>query len=484
MMSDARTPFDANGGGTTSSDAAEDRDADSAMTASDGAIDAGDIDAGDPDAGIADASVDGPSATFCEPFDTQSCYDGEPSTEGIGPCHEGTQTCSADGSAWGACTGQVVPVQEICGNLVDDDCNDLIDESPDFDGDGWGRCHGDCCDLESECSDPELVNPGAYEILSNGLDDDCDLATSDSSAPDFCSTVPDFSTVTAAQMAEAMDLCQTTTANPALAQKKWGLISAQQLNADGSSPVTLRLADIQDWQSAVLTAYGTAISPQSGSTMVGMSTGRMRDTDDAGYAAPNVGTDFASDGSPPAVYLAAHSGVLPSSIGCSGTCPTGSGANDSVNLRLTIRVPTNVQGFRYKYRFFSSEYWSYSCSTFNDFSLALLTTIASGIPADRNIAFDTINNPVSVNNGFFEACQAKGCYTCPLGVGPLAGTGMELDDPLGGAGTQATGGGTDWLVVQAPVLPGETMVLDLMVFDVGDNTLDSVLLLDQFEWVP
>src|SRR5207237_1270115 len=109
---------------------------------------------------------------------------------------------------------------------------------------------------------------------------------------------------------------------------------------------------------------------------------------------------------------------------------------------------------------------------YNDFYLALMQSKAPGIPADHNISFDALNNPVSVNNGFFQVCKKKGCYTCPNGIGDLAGTGMEKVDPFAG-GNSVTGGGTTWLTTDAPVVPGETIVLDFMVFDVSDGILDS-----------
>ncbi len=37
--------------------------------------------------------------------------------------------------------------------------------------------------------------------------------------------------------------------------------------------------------------------------------------------------------------------------------------------------------------------------------------------------------------------------------------------------------------MEAPVVPGETVDLDLMVFDVGDDQVDSLVLLDGFEWI-
>jgi hypothetical protein len=103
-----------------------------------------------------------------------------------------------------------------------------------------------------------------------------------------------------------------------------------------------------------------------------------------------------------------------------------------------------------------------------------LTSTADGIPADHNISFDSLSNPVSVNNGFFEVCggNGKNCGTCPGGTAALAGTGLDT----------ANGGGTEWLTTDAPIVPGETFTLELVIFDVGDTALDSLVVLDNFRW--
>jgi hypothetical protein len=413
---------------------------------------------------------DGPCA--CTPGATQACYDGPPGTKNVGLCKGGTQTCDATGTSWGPCVGQVIPTFEVCANSKDEDCNGVNDDVTDKDGDGWTTCNGDCCDNPNGCGGvaASLVNPGAYEVPSNGVDDDCNPATNDGPQP-TCSSSQKLTSVTASDVAKAMEICTTTTANPPLAQKTWGLITASQVHADGGAPSAADLSAIQNKQTAILTNYGTGgILPKKGTTMAGISSGVMRDQNDTGYAGTSSSTQT-SGGQPPAAYLAAHGGKLPSSAGCSGNCPSGSGANDSVNIRLSIRVPTNALSFSYDFRFVSAEYWTYQCTSYNDFYLALLQSGAAGIPADKNISFDALNNPVSVNNGFFEICAAKGCNACPGGTAPLAGTGM-----------QSSGGATAWLTTDAPVVPGETIQLQLMIFDVSDHILDSLTLLDNFRW--
>ncbi len=403
----------------------------------------------------------------CEPLATRSCYDGAGGTLGVGACKGGISTCDASGLFWGPCEGQVLPAPEQCANQVDEDCNGTPDDVPDVDGDGFTVCEGDCCETTEQCPEPAKVNPAAHDFPGDELDDDC--SGSAASVMATCSSAQKFADVTALNAAQAMDICQTTTAQGVSP----GLLSASFVQPDGSAPSQAMSTSLQNWQTAVMTAYGVS-EPRFGDTLFGLSNGRMRGSSDAGFVSPDtsLGHEHATTSGPIAAYLAVHGGGLPALSLCGGGCPTGTGIKDAAVLKLQLKVPSNAQGFSFDFRFFSYEYWQYQCTQYNDHFLVLLDSNAAGLPSDKNIASAANGSSITVTSNLITSCAAKGCMTCPHGTGDLYGTGMST---LGGA--------TAWKRVSAPVVPGETITLHFMIFDVGDQTMDSHVLLDRFTWL-
>jgi len=93
----------------------------------------------------------------CVPGTSASCYSGPGGTQNVGICKAGSKTCNAQGTAYGACTGEVLPVVEACNNGKDDDCDGTVNEN----------CAAASCALYSENWDDgnagELTS-GEYKI--------------------------------------------------------------------------------------------------------------------------------------------------------------------------------------------------------------------------------------------------------------------------------------------------------------------------------
>ena len=56
----------------------------------------------------------------------QYCFPGDPATQGLGECKNGTQVCL--NGYWADCSGAVVASDEICDNGFDENCNGVADE--------------------------------------------------------------------------------------------------------------------------------------------------------------------------------------------------------------------------------------------------------------------------------------------------------------------------------------------------------------------
>jgi len=188
-------------------------------------------------------------------------------------------------------------------------------------------------------------------------------------------------------------------------------------------------------------------------------------------------------------------------------CGTGTGgtpklARDSVMLMLKLRAPTNARAFSLSSYFLSAEFPSFVCSSFNDQFAVLVDTPKPTFPVpnpvDKNLmVFDDGKGqwPIGINvakgTPLFSVCNLA-CATdpnkggnaevsassCSLGAAQLLNTGFGVND-----GTCPAGGGTFWLTTTGNVVPGQLLTLRIVIWDVGDTTFDSTVVLDGFKWL-
>ena len=459
----------------------------------------------------------------CTPGATQQCYPYAQGTAGKGICKYGKQTCTVykndgfDDIYWSECKGAVGPIfkaedGQTLDLSLDNNCDGTIDADEDYDHDGYTRGQGDCCDSIESCNvkidcpedmsckvnDTSAIHPGTSDYA--GVDANCD-GKIDPNAPTLtdakfqsCSTEthkPEQNAKVTAddamKLAKAMDICE-------------GLISAELLLADGTPlPQSANenicgsnVAKISPSQQiAVLESLGNVVKPidfnlkdVTNHNMAVLSSGQAAGIENTQHS-QCVGTEVEA----PAVFLAAHNGVLPTSTICGGERKD-TRANDSVMLRLKLKAPQTARSFSFQFKFFSKEYPKFVCDDYNDFFLALVDSPTNkAIPADHNIAFDENKNPISVNNAFFTECdkskckKPKGCSDCSGGTSSLAGYFSAAD-----------AGATSWLKTSVPVSGGEEFTLDLIIFDGGQkessgttnsgygHQRDSLVLLDAFAW--
>ena len=349
---------------------------------------------------------------------------------------------------------------EVCYDHKDQDCDGVADQTCDDDGDGWalkaGK-NGKGVDVPGgDCDDNDpFINPGAYEVLANGRDDDCDSHT-DNPYPPCDGTLP---ANDAMSFPRSMDLCP-----PWLQSAQWN-------------------AHVDPNAHSILTNFGSFYKPQSGANFVLLSTGIAVDEKSNRWVAPEPGTQFQSMEPNPA----GMPGIASHNV-CTGSgARTGPRTNDLVALTVTIKVPTNAKGFTFKSNFFTSEYPEFVGGFYNDMYYVLLDSKKF----QGNIAFDMNGDAINVNNAFLTVCKdepicggimnpkVQGHRCTPNSLAQLLGTGYELPDNTG----QPYGGATGWLATTAPVTFGETITLTFVIYDDFDHMNDSSVLLDGFQWL-
>jgi hypothetical protein len=358
-------------------------------------------------------------------------------------------------------------------------CN-VTDPNADSDKDGWSIAQGDCNDC-----DPN-VNPGAIDVLSavdGGTptwgDEDCSGVAGDSAKP--CDQGLMLTDVSAGDAAKALELCTTAT----MTDRKYGVLSAAYVRANGAAFAAPGV------QVGIQSGFGPNVNVQAGANMLALSTGAARTATQAG-ACGSISCKYNATATAPTGFPQNDP-----------TCPPTTVIADDVALELQVRVPTNATGYSFSFKFHSFEFPDWVCDPhgYNDQFVALVTPPPMGafVPAGStagNISFDSNNHPISVNLGYFDACDpstpkrfaanckpATGitCPTipamyCPLGVSELSGTGFDTWDKAGPAGA------TRWLQTQAPAQPGSIITIRFAIWDAGNGQYDSTVLLDNFQW--
>lgn len=458
-------------------------------------------------------------ACSCTPGQTLKYWTGKETEKNVGECREGTLECQLVGDTADYVTieEEILPHLSTACTDKDHNCNGIPDGQEDADGDGYTICDGDCCDNEAQCKalNPELINPGMLEIADNKTDDNCNgqideplLTESDVQKISYSYPSNDLDQ-TARALAQAMGILWECVPNSSCA---FGLVNAKLTRASSSAPIDPRQVNIVD---AMRNSAGVArVLPREGSTFAMLSSGEARDVKSGVSdkdleiekitSEKKIGNETertAEFSTIPSVYLNAHNNKLQTHEKCA-TGNVKPAIFDSVQLHLELKVPINVKGIRFDFRFFSREYPEYVCSAFNDFFLAVLSTGHEELSKypDHNIAFDKNGNPVSINNGFFTTCRKISCKTasdCPAfmtcGNDKFCSAGEDTCQDGDGAieayyptpynNVSGRGGGTAWLTTTAPVIGGETISLDFYIWDTQDRKFDSTVLIDNFKWM-
>jgi hypothetical protein len=326
-------------------------------------------------------------------------------------------------------------------------------------------------------------NPLNYDIPGNGCDDDGDGKVDNRILCD--TSLPLEGDATA--FANSIGLCQMADAT------HWGIVSvAYTLGFSAAAPSGNPKFD---GQHGILPAFGSVVKPRDGARLGVLSSGYARECDDP----TSMSCSGTGQGDP--YFKGAQAGMTgpaqapPGYPKAAAGCPGASSINDAIGVKLQIKVPANAQGLQFDFDFYSGEWPEWVCSEFNDAFVAWLTSTAyPGKGGDLNISFDSMNNPVSVNNGFFDRCTPStqtGCMgnnsstaACPGGPNELQGTGFYNMGSYCGAATSTGGGATGWLTTKAPAKQGETITLQYIVWDTGDQSWDSSVLVDNFQWQP
>lgn len=315
----------------------------------------------------------------------------------------------------------------------------------DNDGDGYA--------VPEDCNDcDENVNPGSVEVPTGDgppADEDCDGEVDNVAGA--CDDGLALDDIDPESGAKAIGICAKSDG------KTQGLLEAKYVSADGGAlpPGTMV---------GILEGFGPNVSPRQGTRLLALSTGRARLPEQPG-ACGKQSCQNHENGT-----------VLAGFPQTSEGCEQADDINDDIGLEVKLKAPTNATGYKFLFDFYTFEFPEFVCSKFNDQFIAFVSPAPEG-SVNGNISFDAQKNPVSVNIAFFDVCEPSAQAPdspCTLGEAELQGTGF---DEWGSAGA------TGWLETQAPVTGGEEVSIRFALWDTGDQSWDSTVLVDGFEWI-
>lgn len=404
------------------------------------------------------------------------------STSGAGGAGAATtvaETTSTVTTATGTTTGAFMSTVSVGGGMP------CVPGGPDddVDGDGFSPNQGDCDDCDPNQS------PNAIEVPTEEggtpYDEDCDGQTDEDDSV-LCDTDLAIDDADPLSAAKAIELCKMSTGD-----KDWGVVDAKWVLADGSAlPTDPTLLANFHLGHGLLPKFGANVQVRKGQRMLALSSGTARQPTDPGWHYASSFDKGFTSGQP--VGFPKESPSCPGSV-------TGL-PNDPAAVEINVRTPSNAQGISFDFDFFTFEWPQFICSQYNDFFIALLTPFPPG-QTDGNISFDSMMNPISVNNALLEVCGCPGnppgqCeappggltpkyFDCSLGNTDLIGTGFGFDTPAPGGGSPQgqDHGSTGWLRTSAPVPPSSTINLRFAVYDSSDHQLDSTTMVDNLQWI-
>lgn len=240
-----------------------------------------------------------------------------------------------------------------------------------------------------------------------------------------------------------------------------GVQSAEWTRIDGSdAPINTNYA----LGHGLLTSFGSQVTVREGMRLLALSTGTARLPDQAGYIAVDPGFSKGYTSSFPPNFP-------PSVTACSGACPPATTAYDDIALELILQVPTTADSFAFDYKYYTTDFPTFTCGSFNDLFAVLVDPAPVGSVAG-NVVLDTQGQPMTVNSAErLQVCSpAQGCYMCGFGSAELTGTGFEGH------------GATKWLTTTVPATPDTQIRVRFLVYDSGDGSYDATALIDNFRW--